>query len=145
LKLKASRALVIGSSVIAVAGGCASTGGSGGSGGAAASSTTASATTQRNLVTAQELAVAGDVDLYEALSKVRPTFLRSRIGGGTSGVRAPELTVYFDGLRMDEGLEHLRSLAARNILEVRFLEPQQANARFGGNNSGGALVVTTKK
>ena len=100
---------------------------------------------QRNVVTAQELAVAGDVDLHEALTRVRPTFLRSRIGGGTTGVQAPELKVYFDGMRMDEGVEHLRSLAARNIQEVRFLEPQQANARFGGNNSGGALVITSKK
>lgn len=124
--------LAIGATLAVVAGGCAS------------SSRSATAT-QRNLVTAQELAVAGDVDLYEALSRVRPTFLRSRIGGGTTGVQAPELTVYFDGMRMEEGIEHLRSLAARNIQEVRFLEPQQANARFGGNNSAGALVITTKQ
>lgn len=110
-----------------------------------ASQSASGTATQRNLVTAQELAVAGDVDLYEALTRVRPTFLRSRIGGGTTGVQAAELKVYYDGLRMDEGVEHLRSLAARNIQEVRFLEPQQANARFGGNNSGGALVITSRK
>lgn len=100
---------------------------------------------QHNVVSAQELAVTGNVNLYEALARVRPTFLRSRIGGGTTGVQAAPVTVYYDGMKMIEGLEHLRSLSARSIQEVRFLEPQQANARFGGNNSGGALLVTSKK
>jgi hypothetical protein len=112
--------------------GCASQGASG-------------AGTNRNIVTSEELAVAGDVDLYQALERVRPTFLRSRIGGGTTGVQAASVTVYLDGIQMLEGLPHIRSLAAKNIQEVRFLEPQQANARFGGSNNGGALVITSKK
>jgi pectin methylesterase-like acyl-CoA thioesterase len=107
--------------------------------------TTAATGSSRNLVTASELATAGDVNLYEALTRIRPTILRSRIGGGTTGVQASALTVYLDGLRMNEGIEHLRSIGAQTVQEVRLLEPQQANARFGGNNSGGALVVTTKK
>jgi hypothetical protein len=100
---------------------------------------------QHNVVTASDLAVTGDVTLYDALTRVRPTMLRSRIGGGTTGVQASSVTVYLDGIQMMEGLEHLRSLAAKNIQEVRYLEPQQANARFGGSNNGGALVITSKK
>lgn len=123
----------------AVLGGCAS--GRGASDGVANSTTSGT----RNLVTAEELATAGDVNLYDALNRIRPTILRPRIGGGTSGVHAQPLVVYLDGLRMNEGLEHLRSIAAQTVQEVRLLEPQQANARFGGSNSGGALVVTTRK
>jgi len=99
----------------------------------------------RNLVTAAELETAGDVTLHDALSRVRPTILQPRIGGGTTGVQSVAVSVFYDGLQMMEGLPHLRQISARNIQEVRFLEPQQANARFGGNHSGGALVVTSKK
>lgn len=93
----------------------------------------------RNLVTSAELSRAGDVNLLDALRQVRPTFLEGRNNKpGVQGVAAVQ--VYVDGLRM-EGLDYLRQIMARNVKEVRFLEPQQANARFGGNNNGGALVV----
>jgi hypothetical protein len=98
----------------------------------------------RNLITAEELARAGDVNLYDAVSRLRPTFLRPRTPANT-GVQTPEISVYYDGQLMPEGLNHLREVAAKNVQEVRYLEPQQANARFGVSNSSGALVVTTKK
>ena len=120
--------------------------------GVMASSLTACATqgaatsgSSRNLVTATELATAGDVTLYDALTRVRPTMLQPRIGGGTTGVQTVEVAVYFDGLQMREGLRQLREISAVSVQEVRFLEPQQANARFGGNHTGGALVVTSKR
>ena len=105
----------------------------------------ASATNQRNLLTAEEMAVVGDANLHEALTRLRPTFLRPRTGGGTTGVMASEVTVYYDGMKMPEGIEHLREIPVKHILEVQFLEPQQANARFGGSNNGGALVIISKK
>ena len=99
--------------------------------------------TQRNVVTADELSRAGDVSLHEALTQLRPTFLRSRgmIPGATTP--PPPIVVYIGGMRMGE-TDHLRQIVARSVLEVRFLEPQQANARFGGNNSGGAIVIIMK-
>jgi hypothetical protein len=99
--------------------------------------------TQRNVITAEELERAGDVNLYEALNRFRPTFLRSRTPPN-AGVRTQGLTVYVGDLQMMEGLDHLREIAAKNVKEVRFLEPHQANARFGGNNTGGALVILMK-
>ncbi len=98
---------------------------------------------QHNVVTAEELLRAGDVNLYEALGQLRPAFLRSRgiITGATSP--AAPIQVYIDGMRMGEP-DHLRQIFAKNVAEVRFLEPQQAIARFGGNNTGGALVIVMK-
>jgi hypothetical protein len=98
---------------------------------------------QHNVVAAAELARAGDVNLYEALSQLRPAFLRSRgiIPGATSP--AAPIQVYIDGMRMGEP-DYLRQIVAKNVQEVRFLEPQQAIARFGGNNTGGALVIILK-
>ena len=98
---------------------------------------------QHNVVTAEELQRAGDVNLYEALGQLRPAFLRSRgiIPGATTP--AAPIQVYIDGMRMGEP-DHLRQIFAKTVAEVRFLEPQQAIARFGGNNTGGALVIILK-
>ena len=93
-----------------------------------------------NVITNAELQRAGDVSLYDALSQLRPAFLRPRTVAGSTMATA-QLQVYVGELQM-EGVAHLRELMAKNVKEVRFLEPQQANARYGGNNSGGALVVT---
>lgn len=98
---------------------------------------------QRNLVTSEQLARAGDVSLYDALVQIRPTFLRSRETPSPVS-RQQGVTVYIRGLQMMEGIAHLREIMAKNVEEVRFLEPQQANAQFGGNNNGGALVVIMK-
>lgn len=96
---------------------------------------------QHNLVTHLELQRAGDVSLYDALSQIRPAFLGPRTVAGAT-VAAPPLQVYVGELQMMEGVTHLREIMAKNVKEVRFLEPQQANARYGGNNSGGALIIT---
>jgi hypothetical protein len=116
--------------------------------GCASSATrTGTLSTDHNLVTSTELARVGDVSLYEALRQIRPTFLRPRnaVGvrpSGTSAVNTEtQVQVYIGTMRM-EGVDHLKDIMARNVKEVRLLEPQQANSRYGGNNSGGALVIT---
>lgn len=98
---------------------------------------------EHNLVTAEELGRVADMNLYDALRRLRPAFLRSR-QIPTSGAEPQPPTVYVGSLQMMEGLEHLRQITAGTVAEVRFLEPQQANTRFGTNNAGGALVVTMK-
>lgn len=113
---------------LAAANGCASAG----------ANTTPRA--QRNIVTVEELAQAGDVSLYEALQRLRPQFLRGRTATATAAEVIP-VTVYIGDLRM-EGVEHLREVMVRTVKQVQYLEPQQANARFGGNNASGALLVT---
>ena len=103
-------------------------------------STSANRTGQHNLITAEELTRAGDVSLYEALRQLRPAMLQSHGGQGVMSGQAP-VQVYVGSEQM-EGIDHLRVIAARTVRQVQFLEPQQANARFGGNNAGGALIVT---
>ena len=95
---------------LAAVAGCASQG-------AATTSAQGAATAggSRNLVTATELAVVGELHLYDALTRVRPTMLQPRIGGGTTGVAAVPISVFYDGLQMMEGVQALRELAAKNI------------------------------
>jgi hypothetical protein len=98
---------------------------------------------QHNVITADELTRAGDVTLYEALRTLRPAFLRSR--GNIPGATTPAapIQVYVDGIRVGE-MDQLQQIVAKTVQEVRFLEPQQAISRFGGNNTGGALVIIMK-
>ena len=98
---------------------------------------------QRNLLTADELARAGDVSLYDALRVLRPTFLQAR-SASTTGTQQAEIQVYIGPLQM-EGVGQLREIMAKNVREVRYLEPREANARFGSNHGGGALLVTMQE
>ena len=103
-------------------------------------STGSAPSSRHNVITADELAPIGDLDLYDAIRRLRPNFLRSHGGQGVqSGI--PELHLFIGTVRVDD-LDRLHEILARTVKEVVFLEPQQANARFGGNNAGGALVVT---
>ncbi|MDB4891056.1 MAG: hypothetical protein JWL61_2911 [Gemmatimonadetes bacterium] len=106
---------------------------------ACASGGTQATTSQRNVITSEELGRAGDVSVYDALLQIRPNFLRSRSGPSTATLPQP-VQVYISGMLMP-GIDHLKQVMVRGVKDVTFLEPQQAIARFGGNNTGGALVV----
>ena len=123
------RLVVVLTAFTLVAAGCASAGAG-----------TSAPRAQRNVVTVEELSQAGDVSVYEALERLRPQFLRGRIALGSAAESVP-VAVYIGDLRM-EGVDHLREVMVRAVKQVQYLEPQQANARFGGNNASGALVIT---
>jgi hypothetical protein len=97
---------------------------------------------QRNLLTAADLARAGDVSLFEAIRMLRPTFLEVRPASMAGTKQAAPPQVFVGSLEMMEGVEHLREIMAKDVQEVRLLEPREANARFGGNHGTGALLIT---
>lgn len=97
-----------------------------------------------DFIAADELAHSTDLTLYDAIRRLRPNFLKPR---GVAAYGAPEttvLTLYVDGQRMDS-IDDLRRISCSEVAEVRFYEPQNANAKFAGhNNAGGAISVTLK-
>jgi hypothetical protein len=101
----------------------------------------AAATPSRFVLTETELQAADDLTLYDAIQRLRPTFLRSRqIRSNTTPQPEPP-HVFVDGLRA-EGFNTLRLLIPKNVKEVRFYEPQEANVRFGTGHHGGLIAVT---
>ena len=96
---------------------------------------------QRNILTTEDLTRAGDVSLFDAINMLRPTFLQVRPASMAGTQQAAPIQVYIGPLQM-EGVEHLREIMAKNVKEVRYLEPREANAKYGGNHGGGALLVT---
>ena len=104
----------------------------------------AAPTPGRYLITTDELSRSSEIFLFDAIRRVRPNFLKPR---GLAAYGAPETTVlslYVNGERMDS-IEDLRRISCKEVLEVRFYEPQLANTKFAGhNNAGGAIAVTLK-
>lgn len=107
---------------------------------------------------------------YDAISKLRPEFLRGRSentsfiqqqvkgnskdpGGasvtnsstsGTATVATPvPVMVYKDNARL-AGVDDLRQVPLSTIREIRFLQGPEAVIRFGTNHSAGAILVTSR-
>jgi hypothetical protein len=96
-----------------------------------------------NVITAEELAAVEAPTVYEAVERLRPHFLRGR---GTTSMRnaQPALpVVYYAGVRQG-GIEMLRQLRTRDVVEVRYLNASDATTRYGTDHTGGAIVVVLR-
>ena len=99
---------------------------------------------QRDRITREEILSSAhrELDVYQVIRSLRPQFLEPPRGvrtlGGSSGP-AP-VAVYIDRKR-DIGLEALRTLMARDVEEVRYLDPSRSESEFGPTASGGAVLV----
>ncbi len=100
---------------------------------------TAPAFPSRDVISEAELSNTIAATAYEAIQRLRPTFL-----SWTRSVTPYEnRRVFVDGLEMG-GLESLHSIPVLSIHEIRMLSGIEAAGRYGTTNSAGALVITTK-
>lgn len=99
-------------------------------------------TRSSDVITIDEIRRSQSQNAYDAVRRLRPSFLVSR--GPTTLVqrndRAP--VVYLDSRRYGD-VESLRNLTVDGIFEVRFLSPNQAQIRFGMNHAGGVIHVVS--
>jgi hypothetical protein len=89
---------------------------------------------------------------YDLIRVIRPEFFRPQgtktvvslpmLGGKPMSTRLP--VVYVDEIRYGYP-DDLVKLPAENVKEVRYLNEQDANLRFGLGHSAGAIVILTKK
>jgi len=128
-------------------------------------------TQRRYTLTSVELQEAGTSNLFDALQKLRPEFLRQRgsqtiaakpmptstrsLGGGapadapnpSTGTALPiasqPLRVY-ENETMLGGVEDLRRIDTKVVIEVRFVPGPEAGVRYGTNHSGGVIFVRTQ-
>ena len=115
--------------LVAVAAGCASTGRS-------------SPRTSRDLLTRAELEASTQVTAMEVIRQARPHWLYTR---GTNSVNLPNpIQVYIDGVRAGS-LDTLEGMPVMGIERMRFYDATEAQARFGMNNTNGAIEVITRK
>lgn len=89
----------------------------------------------QNHIVQDELAALHQLSAYQAVERLRPRWLRSRLGrraqvvvGGTPG---QELNV-------------LQTIRATDVREMRFISASDATTRYGTGYDGGAILVTMK-
>jgi len=85
----------------------------------------------------EELAPLQQLDVYQAVQRLRPNWLRTR------GNTPPQVMV--DGARQAGGLEVLRSYRAQDVSELRFISGTDATTRFGTGYDGGAIMITSRR
>ena len=98
--------------------------------------------TSRDVITAAEIVASRVTDAYQAVTQLRPNFLRRRatppgvVGGNAS------VAVYLDDLFYG-GVESLRQIPLERVRVIRFITPMSADVRYGGSHPSGAILVTT--
>jgi hypothetical protein len=94
-----------------------------------------------NLITAEELGRTVSITLYDAVRRLRPTWMTR---GQPTAVHPEygEVVVYVDGTRFGN-LESLRQLTPHGIASVRYHSPGSAAGKFGPGHLLGAIEVIT--
>jgi len=112
--------------------GATGTGGSGGS-------------TNPNVLSGAEIASSSwsQASIYEAVQRLRPTYLQSR-GRAGNVPGAGDILASIDGGPLNP-VETLRSLNAGQVREVRYLSASDAAQRFGVRANSGAVILVLQK
>ena len=93
----------------------------------------------RELLGEAEIANAHVADAYDAITHLRPTYLSfQRMSTGHE-----RRLVYLDGLLIGD-LDALHNVPAAHIHEIRLVTPLDGGYALPLNNSGGAILITTK-
>ena len=90
----------------------------------------------RNWIAVAELEAIPSGSAYDAIKRLRPRMLSAR-----GNLRTGPLVV-IDGART-RGLESLRALPIRNVLEIRYLTASEGTTRFGERAHAGVITVRT--
>ena len=112
---------------------------------AAAPGTAQAQKKSRDVITQEEIDKSGqkDQDLIAAIRSLRPHFFEAPRGVRSFGGGAINpVVVYVDGIRQT-GLDALQTLMAKDVREVRYLDPSRSQSEYGINANGGAIVVKT--
>ena len=123
-----------------------------GCGGAAArgapsapSAATAAASPRSNgdVISADEIRGGQFRDVYNAVERLRPRFLRSRGATSARDVDGNLPIVFVDEQRLG-GVASMRGLPVDNVREIRFIAPGDATTRWGTGYTAGVIMVVTR-
>lgn len=99
--------------------------------------------TSRRVLLGDEIRAKSAIDAYEAVSRLRPDWLRRRGQVSIRDRRAGEVVVYLDGVRHG-GPRSLANIRIEMVLAMEYLGASDATTRFGTGHGGGAILVRTR-
>lgn len=97
-----------------------------------------------NLITEDEIVASHAETAYDAIHKLRANFLSNRGLTSFYNTSSPMPTVYVDGQRYGE-ISILPTIPAEVIATIRLYRAWEASTRFGMNNMGGVIAITTRQ
>lgn len=97
-----------------------------------------------NLITADEISRISAMTAYDVVKRLRPHFLVSRGPTSIADPRPTTPVVYLDGVRFGD-VSALVGIEASRIAAIRYISGPEAQQRFGSDNVGGAILVSTKQ
>lgn len=89
-----------------------------------------------NLIIAAELEPLHQLNARQAIERLRPNWLRSRLG------RTPVVVV--EG-NPGQSVQILESIRAPDVTEMRFLSARDATTRYGTGYDGGAIEISLQR
>jgi hypothetical protein len=104
-------------------------------------------TRNADIITAEELAdpVVASQDALTAIRQLRPAYFRTRgpmtLRGGGDPNAAPGQVQMSQDFGPLHPLSELTGISTRTLVEVRYLNANDAQARFGINANGGPVIV----
>ncbi|HYC52997.1 MAG TPA: hypothetical protein VEB19_17955 [Gemmatimonadaceae bacterium] len=99
----------------------------------------------REVLTAAEIVAARVTDVYQAVTQLRPEFLRRRPAAMPyTPSTIANVIVYVDEMPFGS-MEALRYIPLDRVRLIRYVRPNEANLKYGGSHPGGAIIVTTLK
>ena len=97
----------------------------------------AASTNDPNRLTPEQLAGARVATAFEAVDRLRRTWLKDGLTGRAA-------TVYWDDNMPIGGTEELRGIPIQDVVEMRYLDGRASNQRWPGN-TGGAIVLVKRR
>jgi len=97
-----------------------------------------------SIISEAELRNSSTQTAYEAIRKLRPSFLnyqaQTSVGNPTPGV-----PVVFVNERFADDLNLLHQLLISQIENIRFFKPTEAMIKYGTDRTGGVIAVTLRQ
>lgn len=89
-----------------------------------------------DVITTEELRSMETYSAYDAIARLRPQWLRSRVPG-------VEPVVFMDGSQLG-GLEMLRTVQVSTLVEIRYRNGPDATTRYGTGFGGGTIEMRSQ-
>lgn len=111
--------------------------------GSACASAGSSGPVSTNVLTNADLVGTNEPDVYRAVQRLRPSWLRAR--GQTSVTSSTVVTLFVDGAPRGD-VSSLGTISMHEVHEIEYLSASEAAFRFGTiAGSGGTLLVRTRR
>lgn len=89
-----------------------------------------------DVITYEQMLEVNANNAYDAVQRLQPGWLSGRGPGVVPNV-------YVNGTRVGD-VEYLRNLQVQDVARMRFYSSSEAGGRFGMNNEGGVIEVTSR-